>query len=121
MSKKTKAKLLVQKINEWKFCFCFAFIMVVFWGKCPNLIWYFIMEYQNNDIIRFMTLFYNYFFPNLIWYFIMEYQNNDIIRFMTLFYNYFFLKTTWIQVFDCDTIKFLTVILLIILLNFKYC
>lgn len=77
MSKKTKAKLLVQKINEWKFCFCFAFIMVVFWGKCPNLIWYFIMEYQNNDIIRFMTL----------------------------FYNYFFLKTTWIQVFDCDTIN----------------
>ena len=55
----------------------FAFIMVVFWGKCPNLIWYFIMEYQNNDIIRFMTL----------------------------FYNYFFLKTTWIQVFDCDTIN----------------
>mgnify|MGYP000539683069 len=35
----------------------------------------------------------------------MEYQNNDIIRFMTLFYNYFFLKTTWIQVFDCDTIN----------------
>lgn len=41
--------------------------------------------------------------PNMV--FLMEYQNNDIIRFMTLFYNYFFLKTTWIQVFDCDTIN----------------